>query len=511
MARGYSGLYRKSDQKAFVLSNFSGLNTNDDSTQIENNQAQDLLNVVITKEIKKRGGYTAINSTAITGSSGIYGLGTYYKTGGSDYLLYASHTTIGTINFSTGATASIITGLTTNERTRFKQFKNIVVITKQSDAPQKYNGTTGEALGGSPPTCPYQCVHKNYHFLAGNATYPSRLYYSNLDDNETWTALDFIDINPDDGDIITGLEVTLDSVIIFKRFHVYILYGDTPTYTDGLELWVIKQASTSTGATAQGGIAVIGKNIIYLSSNEGIQAFGGGVSTEQLAFDSLTSALLSKDITPTIKALNTSRLTQAEAVSFDNKYILSVPNGSSTTNNLNLVFDYSMGGWLKWDIPANCWTTFRNGGIDYLIFGSTTTGKIYRYTESTYSDNGTAISAYYKTKDYDLKYPANEKLYRKFYVTLNKSTDYSLKVTPQVDFGEVDVDASTIAAKASDSLWGAMVWGADVWGSATTSTSDKQIMNARGKYINFTFENSTLSETFRLRNLTQYFRIRGAR
>ena len=152
MARG--SLYRKSDQKAFVLQGFTGLNTNDDSTQIENNQAQDLLNVEITKEIKKRGGYTAINGTAITGSTGIYGLGTYYKTGGSDYLLYASHTTIGTLNFSTGATASIITGLVTNERVRFKQFKNIAVMTKAGDAPQKYNGVTGEALGGSPPTCP---------------------------------------------------------------------------------------------------------------------------------------------------------------------------------------------------------------------------------------------------------------------------------------------------------------------------------------------------------------------
>jgi hypothetical protein len=162
-------------------------------------------------------------------------------------------------------------------------------------------------------------------------------------------------------------------------------------------------------------------------------------------------------------------------------------------------------------MPANCWTVFRNGGIDYLIFGSATTGKIYRYTPSTYSDNGTAINAYYKTKDYDLKYPSNEKLFRKYYVTVNKSTDYALVVTPEVDFGEVDVDAATIAAKASDSLWGTIVYGTDKWGAATSSSSDKQIMNSRGKYINYTFSNATLSETMRVRNLTQYFRIRGAR
>jgi len=113
----------KSDLKAFVLSKFGGLNNTDDSTSIKDNQAQDLLNIEITEEVKKRGGYTAINGTALSGSTGILGLGTYYKTGGSDYLMYASHTVIGHCNFSTGTMTNVITGLTTGERVRFKQFK----------------------------------------------------------------------------------------------------------------------------------------------------------------------------------------------------------------------------------------------------------------------------------------------------------------------------------------------------------------------------------------------------
>jgi hypothetical protein len=36
-------------------------------------------------------------------------------------------------------------------------------------------------------------------------------------------------------------------------------------------------------------------------------------------------------------------------------------------------------------------------------------------------------------------------------------------------------------------------------------------MNARGKFINYTFANSTLNETFKLRDLTQFFKVRGAR
>ena len=510
----------KSDLMAFSIpvaangsnEGFLGLNNNDDSTQIGNNQAQDLLNVICTKEVKKRGGFAKVNSTALSGSTGIYGLGAYYKTGGSSYLLLASHTTIQSIHTGTGAFTSIITGLTTNERTRFKQFKNIAVITKASDVPYKYNGITGAVLGGSPPTCPYQTVFKNYHFLAGNATYPSRIYYSNLDDNETWGASNFIDVYPDDGDSISGLEVTFDSLIIFKEYGIYILFGDTPTYTSGLTLWRIDKASTDTGSVAQGSITTVGKNLIYLSRNNGIQTFGGSIAaSEGTEVANISSALLSKDITPTIDGLSTTRLNQGEAINWDYKYICAAANGSSTSNNINLVFDYAKSAWYVWDIPANCWTIFRTSGADDLYFGSPTTGFIYKYTPDTYSDSGVAINAYYKTKDLDLGSAANDKIFRKFYVTVNKSQDFALTVEPTIDMSTTVAGTYTIAAQASDSLYGTAIYGTDKYGAATAAPSDKQIMNNRGKYINYKFSNNTLSENFRLRNLTQYYRVRGSR
>ncbi len=502
----------KSDLKAFTIKDFTGLNNNDNSSSIEDTQAQDLLNVICTKEVKKRGGFAKVNAVALTGSTGIFGLGTYYKTGGSSYLMLASHTTIQSIHTGTGAFTSIITGLTTNERTRFKQFKNIVVITKASDAPYKYNGTTGAVLGGSPPTCPYQAVFKNYHFLAGNATYPSRIYYSNLDDNETWGATNFVDVYPDDGDVIIGLEVTFDSLIIFKEYGIYILFGDTPTFTTGLTLWRIDRASTDTGTVAQGSITAIGKNLIYISRNSGIQTFGGTMATaEGTEVSNISSALLSKDITPTVKGLSTTRLNQAEAINWDYKYICSVPNGSSTTNNLNLVYDYAKAAWYLWNIPANCWTIFRTSGADDLYFGSPSTGFIYKYTPDTYSDSGVAINAYYKTKDFNLGSSSNDKIFRKFYVTVNNAQDFVLTVEPTIDMGTSATATYAIGAQASNSLWGSITWGTDKWGAATTAPSDKQIMNSRGKFINYKFSNNTISENMRVRDLTQYYRMRNAR
>jgi len=509
MAKKKSRTGVTSDMLVTVMGGWQGVNTEDDSTQTADIQGQDCLNIVQTKETKKRGGFAKVNSTALTGSTGIYGLMPYYKSGGSNELLVASHTTIQSINTGTGAFTSLKTSLTTNEYTIGKQFKNILVITKLSDAPLKYDGSTIAALGGSPPTCPLQEVHKNYHFLAGNATYKSRLYYSNVADNETWTALDFVDVAPDDGDVITGLHSTLDALIIFKRYNVYVLYGDSPTYVEGLTLWRIKKASTDTGAINQQSIVQINKNLVYPSSNLGVQAFGGSISSETIEFDSLSSRLLSKDITPTYGALNLSRLGQACAINFDYKYILAVPNGSSVSNNYNLVYDYLNSCWYFWNIPANCFTAFRTGGVDTLYFGSPTTGFVYKYTPSTYTDAGTAINAYYYTKDYNLGSSTKDKEFYKFYVTLNKSSDFTLTIEPIIDM-ETSAGEYSIPSQSDSSVWGTMIWGTSGWGGATSHPSDAQIMNNRGKFIRFKFSNNTNNQTFRLRDLSLYYKNRSA-
>ncbi len=505
-----------SDMLITVMGGWQGVNTEDDSTQIVDTQGIDCLNIVQTKETKKRGGYAKVNSVALTGSTGIYGLGTYYKSGGSDELLLASHTTVQKINTGTGAFTDIEinstdypSGFTTNEYVIFKQFLNILVGTKTSDAPFKYSGTTITKLGGSPPTCSLQEVHKNYHFLAGNATYKSRLYYSGLANNASWGALDFVDVYPDDGDVITGLKSTLDALIIVKRYNVYVLYGDTPTYVEGLTLWRIKKASTDTGAPNQQSIVQINKNLVYPSSNLGVQAFGGSISSETIEFDSLSSRLMSKDITPTYAGLNLSRLAQSCAVNFDYKYILSVPNGSSVSNNYQLVYDYLNSCWYFWNLPANCFAIFRTSGVDTLYFGSPTTFFNDTATTGIYTDAGTAINAYYYTKDYNLGSSTKDKEFYKFYVTLNKSSDFTLTVEPIIDM-ETSAGTYSIPSQSDSSLWGTMVWGTSGWGGATSHPSDAQIMNNRGKFIRFKFSNNTNNQTFRLRDTSLYYKNRSA-
>ena len=501
----------KSDLKAFNLNSFLGLNNNIDSTLIPDGNAQDLLNVIITnKEIAKRYGYTALNTTEISGSTGIYGLFPfYYNNGVNRELIAVSGTGLYKYGASTASFSSINTGLTASLRTNTETFHNLFISVNGTDSVQKWDGTTAADLGGSPPICKLIKLHKNYLFMAGNSSYPSRLYWCDLDTPETWDSLSFVDVMPNDGDVITGIDISFDSLVIAKEYNTYLLYGDTPTYVEGLTLWRIKKTNTATGSVNQASIALTGQGLIYLSRNAGIQAMSGTTTNTELNFDALNSNMLSSEISATMGGINEARITQAEAISYDNKYILSLPYGSSTTNNLNLVYDYYAGGWVIWNIPANCWTIFRSSGVDDLYFGSCTEGYVYKITKDTYNDNGAAINAYYKTKDFDSGSQANDKIYRRYFITLNKSDDFSLTIEHNVDFGD-STGTNTVAAQASDSLWGTLVWGASKWGAATTSTT-RVDMNERGKCINYKFSNNILNQNMRIRNITQQYRLKGVR
>lgn len=73
-----------------------------------------------------------------------------------------------------------------------------------------------------------------------------------------------------------------------------------------------------------------------------------------------------------------------------------VPIGTSaTTNNRVLIYDLLNQGWKLYDIASNGFY-IRNTS---LYFGSSSTGNIYKFGDVN-NDNGSAINAYWKSKDF---------------------------------------------------------------------------------------------------------------
>lgn len=88
---------------------------------------------------------------------------------------------------------------------------------------------------GNPTITPHfsmSVVYQNRLWVAGDASNPSRLYYSDLNDPTAGYSGNFFDINPEDGSKITALHVYRGNLFIFKgpiKGSITVLTGATPS------------------------------------------------------------------------------------------------------------------------------------------------------------------------------------------------------------------------------------------------------------------------------------------
>lgn len=82
---------------------------------------------------------------------------------------------------------------------------------------QKYDGVSFVDLDGGAPKGNIFAVYKDRLIVAGDTNHPHRLWFSHVRNGEGWsTATDWLDVRPDDGGKINGLQVQGDELIISK-------------------------------------------------------------------------------------------------------------------------------------------------------------------------------------------------------------------------------------------------------------------------------------------------------
>lgn len=104
-----------------------------------------------------------------------------------------------------------------------------------------WDGTTCSALGTAPKGAKYIKGYKNYLFAA-NSEPPSswagagirgesRIYWSDPGDAQSWPDANWLDLDSNDGDTITGMDVISNELIIFKERRVYAISYVGGSYT----------------------------------------------------------------------------------------------------------------------------------------------------------------------------------------------------------------------------------------------------------------------------------------
>ena len=106
----------------------------------------------------------------------------------------------------------------------FTTLKDILIIANGQNAPYKWDGIgTPTLLGGNPPVLDFITTHNN-RVWGVDAANKSRVRFSDILDPETWSVLNFIDFNPDDGDYITAMMRIGQDLVVSKQWSMALLH-----------------------------------------------------------------------------------------------------------------------------------------------------------------------------------------------------------------------------------------------------------------------------------------------
>lgn len=142
-------------------------------------------------------------------------------------------------------------------------------------------GDTVKLRGGaSDAHCNFVCMHNGRLFAAGDPDAPNRLYWSTIPGDgrtiEHWLAIEssvdlsggYVEVGDTTADPIIGICELSTQILIFKRYSIYRLYGDRPSY------YTVERVEKFTENMSNAGVAVK-TDIPYWLTKSGIKLFNG--------------------------------------------------------------------------------------------------------------------------------------------------------------------------------------------------------------------------------------------
>lgn len=142
--------------------------------------------------------------------------------------------------------ASIRSSLTAGSKQRFSTYLNYTFMVNGTESTMVWNGDTASSFStsGNALNAPTGTLIENFRsrmWIAGNSTFPDRLYYSSVPTAVgtpvvTWntdvTTGQWIDISPSDGEQITGMQRYRTTMLVFKTNRIYRVFDIGQTDAD---------------------------------------------------------------------------------------------------------------------------------------------------------------------------------------------------------------------------------------------------------------------------------------
>lgn len=376
----------------WVIPYFGGINTTSDPSSdapdgMPEIDSPDCLNVVFdqVQSVQSRRGYNKLLTSPA--SSFIGGMYPLYQSNGTRQLIYASGNQLNMYNNAGGGTtlAGAPATFTNNQQWSFDELLDNMYGANGTDPFIVYNGSN-YSIANAGITAQFIKIHKNRVYAANRNS--STLYFSDAGVPTSFPVNNFIQINTNDGQNITGISEILDNLIIFKEESVWILTGEplgagNTTTIGNLQL---RQANSPVGCSAFRTIQKVDQTLFFMHH------------TGIYMLQNYSVALISPFLNATFKnGMNPGFINLCWGLynSLEKKYIVGYPSAASTTPDRAIVYDLITKQFSLWDhIPGSCAINYRFSGLlDTVVMGDPNKGNIYELFQGygdIYGDNGTA-------------------------------------------------------------------------------------------------------------------------
>lgn len=299
----------------------------------------------------------------------------------------------------------------------------------------------------------------NRLFAVGTGTDRNTLYASDLLDPEVWKTTNSIVVGGDDGQDIVAIQPFFDyELLVFKPSKIYLVTVD-PTASTAAG-WTVRLINDRIGCIAGRSVSFAGKDIYFLAE-DGIRSVQRSLSDDYF----IVGVPISEAIKDVIARINKNFYSKCFGQFHNNRYYLSVPLDSATTNSHTIVYNLLFNAFEGfWNIGASAMyqTNFSAG---YTVSGpklaiGTPTGKLghsFDYLDpdteadgdTQFKDFGTTgtYSSYLITKAYDFddriaqKYGSHYEI--EFYFSSSTGATISMKRESDSQFVTLGTNVNT--------------------------------------------------------------------
>lgn len=304
------------------------------------------------------------------------------------------------VSVSTSGTVTVLkNGLTLGQRWSFVQAptsggQGPIYGVNGVDAPQYWDGSASStsnwtaSTGTIPTACKYLTYHQDTIWASGASATPGRVFFSGLTqvgnvftpDPRNWDNDNWVDIEPQDGETISGLGKVSSYVLVFKPHNTYAIHDPATGAWRGV--------NSGIGCSANRSIVETKKGTLFLSEDAGVCGTdGSNVWT------------VGDNVLPKTRAAANSypaSLPNACATYFRDSYYLCLATENSY-NDLTMEFDVESGAWWLHTIQANDFALLDPNGTPKLYVAPSSGNDVSRIlVDGVSTDNDAAFDAYWE-------------------------------------------------------------------------------------------------------------------